>query len=211
MSATEVTTINLDDPDFQEQQIYDPEQDIDQRQPPPEIDLQGNVVDYLFRLTIGDNKQGEKKPFARQTKKGTKYLALIVKAQVVAEGQPFDKAFVQFPFSSVSTMIFNGTNSMANLARVLGNPMPANLSQLDQAAYIVSLLETEPLVPGQLEWRTYCSNCETDIHSLEGERNWPEKKDEDGNVVGHKSVAKCPTCNNELSASVQIKKLHNVK
>lgn len=211
MHEDESMIISLDDPEFQNQQVYDPEQDIDSRVPPPELDLNGNVRDYMFKLSIGENKQGEKKPYAAVSQKGTKYIALQVKAQVVAPGEPYDNAFVNFPFGAVTTIPFNGTNAMVDLSRKLGSPMPPKLGQLDQAAYIASLLESEPIVPGRLVWTGYCSNCKKEIPGLTGERKWPEKKDEQGNVIGHLSVTECNECGEDITANPKIKKLAAIK
>jgi hypothetical protein len=208
----EVVTIDLDDPEFQSPSTYDPEQDIDLRIPPPELDLQGNAIDYVLKLSVGENPNKEKKPYAAMSKgKGTKYLALVVKAQVVAPGQIYDKAFVQYPFGMVTTIDFNGTNSMVDLARKLGSKMPVGLSKLDQAAFVHSLLQSEPTIPGRILWTAYCNSCKNDIAQLNGEARWPEKKDESGEVVGHLPVAECPECSQEVTANPKIKKLFVVQ
>jgi hypothetical protein len=211
MSDESVLTVDLDDPALQEATEYDPTQDINVRVVPPELDSSGNVVDYLIKLSIGENANKKKEPFAKMTKGNKKYVGLVVKAQIVASGSPWDKAFVNYPFNGVTTISFNGTNSMADLARVLGKQMPPKLSQLDQAAYVVSLLESEPTVVGRIQWRTYCSNDEKEIPELVGEANWPEKKDDDDKIIGHLSVTKCPSCKDELQASAQIKRLFPTK
>ena len=206
MSDENATTIDLDDPEFQETTDYDPTQDINARTVPPELDLDGNVIDYDIKLSIGDNKAGKKEPYAMITKKGTKYVALQVKAQIQAPGELVHNSFVNFPFGSVSTMPFNGTNSMADLCRILGKHMPPKLSQMDQAAYVVSLLSDSPVVKGRIYWDAYCSNCSETVGQLVGERNWPEKKNSDGKVVGHISSIDCPKCKQEINASAKVKK-----
>jgi len=207
MSTSEETMIDLDDPEFQQPSEIDPNQDIDVRVIPPEIDANGNAIDYILKLSIGENKQGQKKPYAKVTSKGNKYLALNVKTQVVAEGQPFDNAFVQFPFGNVSTMPFSGTSSAANLARVLGSPMPAKASPLDQIACISALLEAEPKVPARLLWTGYCTSCEKEVPKLQGQKNWPPKVDESGEQVGNLQVAECPECGSDVNARANVKKI----
>lgn len=209
--STEQVTYDLDSPEFSSPEIYDPTQDIDARVPPPELDEQGNVIDYIFKLSIGENKQGEKKPFAKVSANNKPYLALSVKAQAVAEGKTWDKAFVQFPFMGVNTLVgANGTNSMVDLANKLGHTMPSKLSMAEQAAYVMSLLQSEPTIGGRLQWRGYCSGCGKDIKALTGEKNWPEKFDADGNKMGHVSTVECNECGSDIQASTQIKKLVKV-
>jgi thiol-disulfide isomerase/thioredoxin len=203
--------IDLDAPEFQESVNYDPTQDQDSRPTPPEFGPDGQRMDYVFKLFIKDNPKGEKAAYGKESEKGTKYIALNVGMQIIAEGQPYHKALVNFPFGGVSSMLFNGTTSMANLARLLGQPMPKGLSQVDQAAYVTSLLQAEPLVPGQIKWGTWCGNCKKEPSKLSGENNWPVKVDDLGQVVGHLNVSECPECNLEVTAQPKLLKLIAVK
>jgi hypothetical protein len=203
----QTVVIDLDDPDFQQPGEYDPNQDMGARIAPPELDEDGNVIEHLIKLSIGE-KDGKKQPYGTESKKGNKYIALLVKAQVVAPGLPYDGSFVQFPFGMVTTTTFNGTNSMADLARLLGEPMKPKLPLYEVAANITSLLEGEPMLPGRLIWSGYCRKCEKDIPELTGEKRWPEKKDpETGEVLGHLSLTDCPHCASEVEARVSIKRL----
>jgi hypothetical protein len=205
MSNVYAQTISLDDEEFSNPVEYDPSQDQDIRIPPPELDSNGNAIDYLFKLSVADNKNGQKQPTPRQTQRGTKYLMLNVNCQIVQPGGQFDKAFVQL--MPPSTMTFNGTTSAANLARILGELMPKNLSHKDQMEFLMGLLASEPTLGGRVQWTGYCRACEKDIPALQGEKNWPEKKDEAGNVIGHEPVAICPDCHGEVTANVKVDKL----
>jgi hypothetical protein len=205
MSETkEVKTISLDNPEFSNPQTYDPEQDIDERIPPPELDNQGNVLDYLFKLSTGPNKQGEKNWYPATTKKGNGYIALNVKVQIVDPGQPHDKAFVNM--MPLNTILYNNTSSMVNMARLLGSLMPQGLSPIQQGEYVKRLIDAEPVLPGRLQWSAYCTNCDTEIGALAGERRWPEKKDENGNVIGHEYNSECPDCKTEVHVNPKIDK-----
>ncbi len=206
----QVKTIDLDDPEFSNPQDYDPEQDLEIRLAPPELDSNGNPIDYMIKLSIGENKEKKKAPYARQNDKGVKSLALNVKAQIQADGTPYHNAFVQFPFGGVSTQMYNNTNSVVNLSRLLGQKAPKNLSPLDQTARLVSILENEPILPGNITWAGYCSNCQKEQVELMGEGRWPEKKNEAGEVEGHLNVTTCPECAGELTAGVKIKRLKPV-
>ena len=205
-----VDTIDLDDPAFAETTDYDPNQDQSVRIVPPELDLAKNSIQYDIKLSIGANKSGEKAPYPGSTGRGTKYLGLVVKAQVLAPGKPYDKAFVNYPFGTISTLVFNNTTSAADLSRVLGKPMPVKLSQTEQMGYAMNLLKNEPVVQGRLEWGTYCTKCEKEIPQLTGESNWPEKK-LNGDYIGHEQTSACPDCKSEVNASARIKKLVVVK
>src|SRR5215831_15117883 len=205
-----VDTIDLDDPAFKETTDYDPNQDQSVRIVPPELDLQKNSIQYDIKLSIGQNKAGDKMPYPAATGRGTKYLGLVVKAQVLCPGKPYDKAFVNYPYGTISTLVFNNTTSAADLCRILGKIMPPKLAQHDQMAYAVSLLEPSPTVQGRLEWGTFCTKCDKEIPQLTGESNWPEKK-VNGEYAGHEQAAICPDCKGEVHANARIKKLVAIK
>jgi hypothetical protein len=206
---SDAKTISLDDPEFQNPQIYDPEQDISERIPPPELDTNGNALDYLFKLSIRVNKDGEKTYYPAITKKGNKYVALNIAVQIVDPDQPHDKAFVNM--MPLNTILYNNTSSMVDMARLLGVPMPQGLNPVQQAEFVKDLIATEPTIPGRIQWSAYCTNCDTEIPALAGERRWPEKKDEAGNVIGHEHVTDCPDCKTEVHANPKIDKFFRVK
>lgn len=207
MSENEKMTVELDDPEFSNPIQYDPTQDAGARVTPPELDKQGNVIDYLLKFSVGENPQGVKKPYATVSGKGNKYIGLKVGVQVVAPGSPVDKSFVNYPYGGVTTSIFNGTTGMADLCRALGNTMPANLGAADMAAFTEAFLNSEPTGLGRIGWSGYCSIDKKEIPQLNGEKNWPEKKDEAGNVVGHESVAECPECGGDVEARVTLRRI----
>lgn len=211
MSEENHEQIDLDDPSLRESGTYDPDQNIDERIPPPEIDTQGNAIEYMIKLSVGENPKGEKSFYAMRTKESNKpYVALKIKAQIVDPGQPWDNAFVQYPFGGVSTIQVNNTTSMADLCRRLGSKMPTGLSHIEQAEFMMQQLANDPILPGRIQWTGYCTGCKENKPKLSGERNWPEKLDGE-NVIGHISVLECEDCDTDIVASPKIKKLFEAR
>ena len=204
----EVKTIDLDDPMFSEPGDYDPSKDIEERTPPPELDSNGNTKTYTLKLSVADNPKGEKKPYPKEMKNGKYCLALNINAQIVSDDE-WNNKFVPFPYGMVTTAPANGTTSAMDLARLLSvveDEIPTKLSALDQMAYVSSILDNEPEIGARFQWKAYCGNCKEEISALKGESRWPERKNADGKVIGHKASTDCPKCGNELTARVEIAK-----
>ena len=206
MSDTKDDILDLDDPRLKEPQSYDPEADADAFIPIAELDSKGNVIDYLLRLSLGESKYNGKHMYFKQTDKSGVYGVLMIDLNIVDPGGLFDKAKLRSQY--LTTIVQKKTNAsgITNLARLLKSPMAKNLSLQDQAEHIEKLLGAEPTLLGNVQWRTYCSNCEEEISRLVGERNWPEKKDEAGNVIGHIPKAECPTCKGDVVPNVELKR-----
>ena len=81
MSDEEI--ISLDDASLQEAQQYDPEADRDAFVPPPELDEQGNAIDYLLKLSLGENKFGKHAAYFKRDKNGNPMGILMVDIRVV--------------------------------------------------------------------------------------------------------------------------------
>ena len=199
--------ISLDDPSLAEAQQYDPEADRDAFVPPPELDAQGNAIDYLLKLSLGENKFGKHAAYFKRDKNGNPMGILMVDIRVVQPNGPFDKFKLNSDY--LNTYIDKRTNAsgFTNMARLLGSPMPKGLGVQQQAEHLEPLIAAEPILPGRLLWDApWCGNCEEEQASLKGERNYPEKKDDSGSVIGHLAKAECPSCGQDLIPKIVVKK-----
>src|SRR3977135_1184158 len=198
--------IDLDDPRLQESQHYDPEADANQFIPPPELDEQGNVIDYLLKLSLGENKFKKREAYFKLDKNEKPMGILMVDISTVSPGSPFDKAKLNPEYFNTFVNPRTNASSFTDLARLLYKggfceKIPSNLSVKDQASFIEPVVASEPTLTGRVQWTAYCPNCEEDKKSLQGERKWPEK--EGG---GHLPMVECPDCGTDLTPKVSLKR-----
>lgn len=197
--------IQLDDPSLQEAQQYDPEADRDAFIPPPELDPQGNVIDYLFKLSLGENKFGKREAYFKKAADGKPMGILMVDVRIVQPGGLFDNFKLNPEY--LNTYLIKGTNGFVNMARLLGSPMSKGLGVQQQAQHLEPLIAAEPILGGRLQWSAYCGNCEVEPKNLKGERGWPEKSD----GIGHKPLAECGECGQELTPKVSVRRFSESK
>lgn len=198
--------IDLDDPSLQEAQQYDPEADRDLFIPPPEMDSDGNVIDYVLKLSLGENKFKTHRTYFKEGKQGPMGV-LMVDLTIADPGSPFE-GFKLSP-KYLNTYIDRRSNAsdFTNIARLLGNPMPKGLGVKAQAEHVEPLIGAEPLLGGRIEWAApFCRNCEEEKPVLRGERKWPEKKDDEGRVIGHIPLEQCPDCGGDLVPKIELKR-----
>lgn len=196
---------DLDDPRLQEPQNYDPNADSQQFIPPPEIDENGNAIDYQIKLSLGENKKGNKRMYFKTDKNGRPFGILMVEARIVDPTGMFDN----FKLASVyPTTMTNRTSAseVSNLARVCGSPLPAGLTLKEIAEAIEPLLAAEPVVLARIQWTAYCRACDQEKGKLAGERNWPVKLDDQGNQICHTALKDCPDCGADLTPNIKIKR-----
>jgi len=209
MSDDKDKILDLDDPSLKEPQEYDPEADTEAFIPAPELDENGNAKDYLLKLSLGENKLGTKKMYFKKDKNGNPFGVLMVDLSIVDPGGAFDKFKLgglngRYPNTIVQSR--SGGSPITNLCRLLKEAMPPKLSLEKQAAHVESLIAAEPTLMGNIQWKAYCTNCQEEVSKLTGERNWPEKKNEAGQVIGHIPKAECPTCKADVTPGVELKK-----
>lgn len=197
--------IELDDPRLQENQHYDPEADANQFIPPPELDENGNVIDYLLKLSLGENKFKKREAYFKLDKNEKPMGILMVDISIVAPGSPFDKARLKPEYFNTYVNPRTNASSFTDLARILAaaghsEKMPSNLSVKDQASFLEPIIASEPTLTGRIQWGAYCPNCEEDKKKLLGERSWPEKEG------GHIPQAECPDCGTDLTPNVNLKR-----
>lgn len=203
--------IDLDDPRLKESQNYDPEADYSAFIPPPEIDSEGNAIEYFFKLGIGEKKIEGKDPikgmYFKSTEKSGTYGVFPLTLELVQPGGDFDrfKLGMEYPHTIIDKR--KGTSQIVDLMRLLGEPMPKGLDLAQIKQYVEGVIAANPILPGRIVWGApYCTNCQKEYDSLAGERKWPEKKDEQGKVVGHVAKVECPECNTDLTPKVKVKR-----
>lgn len=207
--------IDLDDPSLQEAQQYDPEADRDLYVPPPELDQDGNAIDYLLKLSLGENKFKTHKTYFKKDKQDRPMGILMIDLTIQDPGQPFDGFKLSPKYLNTYVDRRSGASDFTNIARLLGNPMPKGLGVKAQAEHVEPLIGSEPLIGGRIEWGSpFCRNCEEEKDSLRGERKWPEKYATDDNgevlepkvVIGHIPLKPCPDCGSDLVPKVELKR-----
>jgi len=204
--------ISLDDPSLMEAQVYDPEADRDAYIPAPELDPQGNAIDYMLKLSLGENKFKKKEAYFKNDKNGQPMGILMVDARIVQPGGDFDNSKLRAYYLNTYIDKKTKASGFTNTARLLFESgqapslMPKGLGVKAQADFLVPLIAAEPILGGRVQWNAYCGNCEEEKKQLIGERNWPEK---DGG--GHKSLVECPDCGTELVPGVGVKRFMEKK
>ena len=198
--------LDLDDPRLQESQTYDPEADANQFIPPPELDESGNAIDYLLKLSLGENKFKKKSAYFKNDKNGDVMGILMVDISIVAPGSPFDKAKVNSEYFNTYVNKRTKASSVTDIIRLLSEyghceKLPLGLGVKAQMEFLEPIIASEPTLPGRLQWGAYCQNCEEEKTSLQGERKWPEK--EGG---GHKPEKDCDDCGTTLTPKVSVKR-----
>lgn len=193
--------ISLDDPSLMEAQQYDPEADRDAYIPAPELDPQGNAIDYMLKLSLGENKFKKREAYFKKDKSGNPMGILMIDVRIVQPGGAFDNFKLKSDYLNTYIDKRSNASGFTNMARLLGSPMAKGLSVKGQADFLVPLIAAEPILGGKVQWNAYCGNCGEEKKQLFGERNWPEK--EGG---GHKSLVECPDCGTELVPGVGVKR-----
>lgn len=192
--------ISLDDPRLQETQQYDPTADANQFIPPPELDENGNIIDYLLKLSLGENKFKKKETYFKKDKQDRAMGILMIDISIIDPGGKFDKARLAPEYLNTYVNLRTNASSFTDMARLLGSPMPKGLTLPEQAQHLESLIASEPIIGGRVQWTAYCGGCEEDKKSLVGEKKWPEKEG------GHVPLIECPDCGTELTPKVGVKR-----
>lgn len=201
--------LDLDDPSLSEAQTYDPEADTDAYIPPPELDLEGNAIDYQLKLSLGENKLGTRQTYFKKSKAGKPFGILMVDLAIVQPGGAFDNARINSEWLMTLVQQRTGGSTLGNVCRLLGSPMPLNLNPKEMGEFGEGLIASEPILPARIQWIARCRSCEKDIGKLTGERNWPEKVNAEGQVVGHLAESTCPDCGSEVRANVEVKRFYS--
>lgn len=211
--STSELILDLDDPRLREAQEFDPEADGDAYVPPPEIDSNGQAITYRVKLSLGENSDeqvkkvfGERGMYFKHSEKSGQFGVLRVESEIVDPGRLFDKFKLNSEWLTTIVNQRTGTSPVANLMRVLGEPFKRGATLQDQREHVAKVLTGNPQCDARIVWQARCANCEEDINSLKGESNWPERKDEKGEVIGHESVSQCPDCKGDVIARVAVKK-----
>jgi len=199
--------LDLDDPSLSEPQTYDPEADTDAYIPPPELDPEGNAIDYMLKLSLGENKHGTRQTYFKKDKNGKPFGILMIDLTIVQPGGLFDNMKLRaiYPMTMIDR---SGGSRLGNICRLLGSPMPPGLNPKEMGGFAEGLIAAEPILPARLQWKCYCGNCEKEIGKLLGESKWPEKVNSDGEKVGHLGEARCPDCQGEVRAGVEVKRFY---
>jgi len=217
MSATDTATaaepskseviLDLDDPSLREPQQFDPEADGDAYIPPPEIDSEGRAITYRVKLSLGENSEeiakvyGKYGMYFKRSEKSGQFGVLRIEAEIVDPSGIFDKFKLNSDWLTTIVNQRTGTSPVANLMRLLGEPFKRGATLEQQREEVAKVLGGNPQVDARIVWTGRCGNCEEDVKSLTGERNWPEK--ENG---GHEATSICPDCKGDVIARVKVKK-----
>lgn len=211
--STSELILDLDDPRLREKQEFDPDADGDAYIPPPELDSNGQAITYRVKLSLGENTDeqvkkvfGERGMYFKSSEKSGQFGVLRIESEIVDPGGVFDKFKLNSEWLTTLVNQRTGTSPVANLMRILGSPLKRGSSLQEQRKHVAKVLAGNPQCDARIQWQARCGTCEEDIKSLSGERNWPEKKDEEGNVIGHEAQDQCPDCKGDVIARVATRK-----